>query len=81
MDFQKRQRFHEFEEFNNKRLRFAGEMEKHEGSSECVSSSKMMDETELATASIEDKENRKLHKDVLMAACVDNNLISSSVSF
>ncbi|KAL0273356.1 UNVERIFIED_CONTAM: hypothetical protein PYX00_006044 [Menopon gallinae] len=73
----KRQRFHEFEEFN-KRLRLAGEVEKHESSSECVSSSKMMDETELATASIEDKENRKLHKDVLMAACVDNNLISAS---
>lgn len=40
----------------------------------------MLDETALATASIEDKENRRLHRDVLMAACVDNNLSSSAVS-
>lgn len=40
-----------------------------------------MDETELATASIEDKENRRLHRDVLMAACIDNNFISTTVSF
>lgn len=75
---QKRQRFQEFEEFN-KRLKLAGENEKLEESLSCASPSRMLDETAMATASIEDKENRRLHRDVLMAACVDNNLSSSAV--
>ncbi|KAK6637366.1 hypothetical protein RUM44_007782 [Polyplax serrata] len=72
----KRHRFHEFEEFS-KRLRYTGEVEKQE-TSECVSPHAIMDETELATASIEDKENRRLHRDVLMAACIENNFISTT---